>query len=117
MCENYYKHFSGRMVYTHGVKAMAQKHSAYWLIDAIASCQGDKRITGNAMLREIQFWTLTVENGRGKLVCVEDRKRPPVITQDIEWTDFPTDETRVWVERGSLDGVNEVMVAMLPEER
>jgi len=41
----------------------------------------------------------------------------PAITQDIAFTDFPLDEVELWVEMGSIDGVNPAYVAMLPSER
>jgi hypothetical protein len=87
------------------------------LIDAIASYQRDRRITGNRLLRDLQFWELTVRDGAGLLTCVADAGLPPAITQAIAFTDFPLSEVRVWVERGSVDGVTEIMVAMLPSER
>ena len=35
--ENYYRHWTGHGVYTDGVKYLAEKAGAYWLIDAILS--------------------------------------------------------------------------------
>jgi hypothetical protein len=118
--ENYFRHWTGRLLYTDGVKYLADKGGAHWLIDVIASYQGDRRITANHMLRNLQFWNLTVKDGRGRLTCVEDNGRPPVIVQEIEFTDFPLDEVDVWVERGDIptdEGMRPALVAMLPGER
>lgn len=114
--EGYFRHWTHRLVYTDGVKYLADNGAA-WLVDAIASYQGDKRLTGNDMLRDMQFWKLTVTDGKAVLTCKADSGYAPAITQNIEFTDFPLDEVEVWVERGSVDGVNECMVAMLPSER
>jgi hypothetical protein len=105
------------LVYTEGAKFLADRASAYWLLDAIASYQRDRRITGHRLLRDLQFWTLTVTDGSAVLTCIADAGLPPAITQEIPFTDFPLSEARIWVERGSVDGVTECLVAMLPSER
>jgi hypothetical protein len=118
--ETYYPHWTGRLLYTDGIKYLADQGGAHWLIDAIASYQGDRRITGNPMLRNMQFWKLTVVDARGTLTCVEDSGRVPLISQEIEFTDFPLDVVEVWVERGSVPtrgGWLEALVALLPSER
>jgi hypothetical protein len=118
--ENYFRHWTDRLILTEGVQFLADKGDAHWLIDAIASYQGDPRITGNPMLRDVQFWKLTVADGKGTLTCVEDTGRPPVIAQEIEYTDFPLDEVEVWVERGSAltdQGWLIALVVMLSSER
>lgn len=118
--QNYYRHWTG-VYYTDGIKYLAQEGQAYWLIDAVASYQKDKKILNNQNLRDIQFWTLTIKNGKGLLTCVEDAGMKPVIKQEIPYTDFPLDEVKVWVERGSLFSPQgklvESMIMMLPSER
>jgi hypothetical protein len=114
--DNYFSHWAKKLCYTDGVKYLADKAGAYWLIDAIASYQNDAKITKNSMLRNMQFWKLEVVDGKGVLTCVEDSGRKPVIRQEIEFTDFPLSEVEIWVERGSVDGVTETLVAMLKSE-
>ena len=100
-----------RLVVTDGVKWLADNAECYWLLDAIASwqpvCQKD------AMLREFQVWTLTTEqrselNRRGHLKCERDTGDKKPIKQEIEYTDFPLDEIKLYVENG---------VILLPSER
>lgn len=81
-------------VLSDGAWQMAEEHGAYWLMDAIASYHS--RCMKNAMLREIQFWTLTVKNGKGTLICQSDSGQKPIITQKMD-TDFPEGETKLWV--------------------
>ena len=50
----YYRHNLG-LLYTDGVKYVADRGGAYWLIDAIASWQIDPRIRNDEMLQNIQF--------------------------------------------------------------
>ena len=115
--QEYFRHWTQRLTYTEGVKYLADEGEAHWLIDAIAAHQGDKRITGHQELRDMQFWKLTVKDGKGTLTCVPDSGRKAVITQEIAFTDFTLPEVEVWVERGSVDGRTTCMVAMLPSER
>jgi len=104
-----------RVVITDGVKWMAEKAGAFWLLDAIASyqpaCLKDK------MLREFQVWTLTTEqrsetNRRGHLKGERDTGDPKAIRQEIEYTDFPLDEIKLYVEPCSAG-----QLIMLPSER
>jgi hypothetical protein len=107
--------------YTTGVKYLAEKAQAYWLIDAIASHQ-TKRLLSNENLRYFQLWLLTVTNTENQLpqkygfikpisnhkavlTCWEDTPVEgvkPVIRQDIEFTDFPLTEMKLYVENSVL---------------
>lgn len=97
-------------IYTEGVSFLEQ-NGAGWLVDAIASYQGDKRLKG--MLDEIQFWKLTVRADKSAILEVRaDSGRKPAITQEFTYTDFPLDSIEIWVERGG-----DHLVGMLPSER
>jgi len=99
--DNYYVHPFGRLRYTDGVKIMAETGAAYWLIDAIASYQGDKRLRSRRM-QEFQLWELSVKNGAAVLTCRPDSDEEPAVTQEIEYTDFPLDYMKLFVEGGVL---------------
>ncbi|ALB42204.1 MULTISPECIES: DUF6876 family protein [Nostocales] len=119
--EQYYLHWSKVLKYTTGVKYLAEKAQAYWLIDAIASHQ-TKRLLSNENLRYFQLWLLTVTNTENQLpqkygfinpnpnhkavlTCWEDtpvERVKPVIRQDIEFTDFPLTEMKLYVENSIL---------------
>ena len=105
--EEYHK-FSplSRLVATDGVKWLAESAEAYWLLDAIASYQ--QKCSKDAMLRDFQAWTLTVKDGTATLKCERDTGDKKPIRQEIEYTDFPLDEVKLYVENG---------VVMLPNER
>ena len=71
------------------------------------------------MLRDMQFWTLSVKDNSAALICERD-EGDIVIRQNIEYTDFPLPSIRIWLEAGAaiIDGTERsVMVAMLPSER
>ena len=95
-----YKNFTG-ITYTSGVKALAEKQGAYWLIDAIGS-----HVVANPDFREqcrkdesferMQLWILKENGGNVQLIAVSDtgdeEKNPPV-SQEIGYSDFNFDET------------------------
>lgn len=76
-------------------------NGAFWLIDAIGSHQK----AAIASCDGFQVWTLTVhDDGAGPgatLTCRADADRPPVVTQRIEFTDFPLASMKLYV----IDGV------------
>lgn len=109
---NYYRHWSGLILYTDGVQYLAETAQCHWLLDLIASHQRDLSNHTDERLHEMQFWTLTVHADKSaELVCIADKGVPPAVTEPIDWTDFPLPEISLWV----ADGGN-VMVAYLPSE-
>lgn len=83
--ENWYQHMTRRITYTDGVKFVAEKYGAYWLIDAIASYQP---VTGPGM-SDFQLWELKVDDSTAILTCRADSDQPIAIKQKIAYTDFP----------------------------
>jgi hypothetical protein len=83
------------VIMSEGVLFLAEKAGAFWLPDAIAS-----HIVTNASLREecqgLIFWHLQVENGSAVLTARKDSGLPALVTQEIEYTDFPLDEIEIW---------------------
>lgn len=104
--ENYYQHSLRRFVYTDGVQHVAETGGAYWLVDAIASYQ--PKLLTDPMLQQFQHWILEVDldNQKAQLICQRDND-DVVLTQDIEFTDFPLAQIRFYVVAGVL---------MLPSE-
>lgn len=114
-----YQHALDRkVVYTPGVKALADEAGAYWLIDAIASYQGEIRrgtVHGTReekeMLKAMQFWTLKVTKDekeghhRASLILQADSDRQEAVHQKIGYTDFPEGEWSIWVAANELGGV------------
>jgi len=101
--ETAYRHWTGRLVYTEGVQFLAEKGGAYWLVDAIASYQPDRRITSRPELADFQLWELAVHEDRSARLTVRaDSDRPAVIAQDIPFTDFPLERVTLYVCNGTL---------------
>lgn len=98
---NYYRHpILKRLVYTEGVDYLAKNGGAYWLIDAIASHQ--LTLGDDPSLREFQVWVLLVDKAthKAKLICQRgqsDESKDTVLTQEIEFTDFPLDKITLYL--------------------
>ena len=84
-----------RITYTDGIQFL-NANGAAWLVDAIASYQREKVLQTEA-LKAFQLWELKVKDGKGILTCREDSGCNAVITQKIEYTDFPFD-IKIYVE-------------------
>ena len=95
--ENWYRHWLVKdVLYTDGVKYVADQAGAYWLIDEIAFAQ---KITKVAK-EEFQNWTLKVDKSSGVLTCTDggkDAKKARIVfTKRISFTDFPDPEITLW---------------------
>ncbi|MCO8122888.1 hypothetical protein NHH03_14160 [Stieleria sp. TO1_6] len=90
-----YRHSVNRsVIYTPGVRHVAERGEAYWLIDAIASWIGSepfvKAVNEDGRIGYMHFWTLSVNaNGTAKLVARADSPDQPFISQSLVYTDFP----------------------------
>ena len=100
----YYRHWTKRMKYTDGVHLLQEGGKCGWLIDAIASYQGDRRVVGVPF----QLWQIEVKEDRsGVLTMREDSDTPIIIEQVFSYTDFPFDEFKLYL----IDGI-----LLLPSE-
>jgi len=107
---------SKTVVATDGVAFLAKEAKAYWLTDIVASYQGSILRSSDpkcAMLREFQVWTLRKnKTGSGaKIVCTDGNTDESIFSQRIEYTDFPMQEVKIWVQPQDA-----LMVMMLPSE-
>jgi hypothetical protein len=98
-----YRHrINRRVLYTPGVRHLAERAGAYWLIDAIASWIGshsfNEALRRDDRLALLHFWKLSVdlEANSGVLVASPDPGEPPFITQRIPFTDFPLESVEIW---------------------
>lgn len=99
--ETYHVNPIGKMRYTEGVQYLAENGDCYWLIDAIASYQ--PKLMKIETFQYMQFWELKVNADKScVLTCREDSGIEPVVRQEIEYTDFPLAEIKLWVEQGVL---------------
>jgi hypothetical protein len=70
---------------------------SYWLVDAIGSYQSSPKVMNDEMCRGIQFWTLKVNTEKKTAVLTLERDTDDVVlTQNIEYTDFPLDSIKLY---------------------
>jgi hypothetical protein len=82
------------ITYTDGVKYLQDKLAAFWLTDAIASYQSREF----KKQYEFQVWKLTVaEDSTGILTATDGNDENMLVTQEIEYTDFPLSDIVVFV--------------------
>jgi hypothetical protein len=104
----YHKHlFPGKspILITDGCKFVRDECKAYWLFDAILSYQCNKVLKGI----NFQIWEFKQlkKDLTWLLTCKEDTHKKPIISQTIEFSDFPLEYFKIWV----ID-----KVALLPSE-
>lgn len=89
------------VIYTPGVRFLAERGGAYWLIDeialAIASDKLRKAGQSDPRVLDLHFWRLEVHNDcSATLTARADSDVAPFVTRRIPWTDFPLDHVDVW---------------------
>lgn len=89
-----------RVIYTPGVRYLAEKAKAFWLIDAITSYFGSPEmnaaISSDSRLASLQFWRLDVAESKAVLIANADTGETPFIRQEIPYTDFPLEYIDIW---------------------
>jgi hypothetical protein len=111
---NYWRQPRHPFKYTDGVKFLAERGRAYWLLDAISSWQLESSIRRDESLAEYQFWTLTVRDDGSALLTCERDQDDIVIEQKIPFTDFPLKEIRLYLV--GMNWYRDGGVLMLPSE-
>ena len=94
---------------TEGVMLLTEHAGAHWLADAIASYLHDDR----ARSEEFQAWRFVVDGTtrQAMLRMTDGNSDVPIITQALDYTDFPLDEITLW-----LIASGDHRVLMLPSE-
>ena len=106
--ERYHKHlFSGRspILFTDGCDFIRTHCNVHWLFDAILSYQCE------TILRHVNFQLWELRQSKKDLswilTCREDSNLKPLISQKIQFSDFPLDYLKLYVIQG---------IALLPSE-
>ena len=107
---SYHRHGLVRnMLLTEGVQFLAENAGAFWLTDAIASYFYEPR----AKREEFQVWQLKVDETKrtGILSMTDGNSKQAIISQELDYTDFPMAEISLWLVRD-----DRYWVLMLPSE-
>ena len=110
--ENYTRHALMRdLLMTDGVVFLADNAGAHWLTDIVGS-----HLMTNKTLRgeEFQCWTLE-KTGTAARVFATDGNDTTIVSQDIEYTDFPLAEIKLFCNKATEFGPK-AWVLMLPSE-
>ena len=92
----YHRSTFGRLNLTDGVHYLREKANCYWLIDIIESYQPELKKAG------FQIWGIKVNEDKTATVsCKEDSDKKPIVTQELEYTDFPLKDFELYC----IDGV------------
>lgn len=89
----YYNPLFKDFKYTDGVKFLAERAGAYWLLDYIFSNQPHRSLRGEAF----QVWKIRVNQDDSATLTVEDGNDNVLTTFRIEYTDFPLEEFNLWL--------------------
>jgi hypothetical protein len=93
-----FRHWTSSIVYTEGVQDLAEQARAYWLIDLIASWQIDPAVRDEAFV----VWNLTVNTDHTAVAVADDGNGRELARQNIEYTDFPLDEIKLYLTDNTL---------------
>ena len=88
---------------TDGCKYIREKCNGYWLFDAILSYQTEWEVKHSYY----QVWRLEKQKDDTWLLSCEDGHGKVILTQKIEYSDFPIRHIAIWIHKG---------VAFLPRE-
>ena len=92
--EHVYRHqLLPHIVYTDGVRHVAEAGQAYWLIDKIACAQ----IEGRHAEQPFQLWQLIVNDDLSATLSCTDGNGTVVSTERIGYTDFPLPAIRLYL--------------------
>lgn len=101
--ENFYQNRLSPIIYTDGVKEMAESCGAYWLIDVVVSHQ----LTKAVKLEPFQAWRLKRVKDDAFHIVATDGNGKEIARQQIPFSDFRYDIATLWLVNGCL---------MLPNE-
>jgi hypothetical protein len=89
----WYRHFLCKWIlYTEGMKFLAERVGAYWLIDEIVFAQKAK---SSLPKQHLQIWKISVQNHSAVLECI-GKDDAILYTKRVPYTDFPLSEFTVY---------------------
>ena len=87
----YYSSTFGKLNLTEGAHYLRERAKCYWLIDVIESYQHKLKDV------DFQLWGIEVNKDKSaQIYCKEDSNKKPIVTQELEYTDFPLDKFELY---------------------
>lgn len=84
-----------RFLLTDGTKHLAETAGAYWLMDAIASHQMNKKVAD----QPFQVWKLVVNEQQQAVLICTDGNEGELVRQEIPYSNFPLPEITLYAEQ------------------
>lgn len=94
---NFYM-FTRKIIYSEGVRYLAEHCDCYWLLDLINSWQTEKVVNE----QEFQVYKLKVNPDHSATVTIEDGNYNILAIQNIEFTDFPLISIDIWFSNDTI---------------
>lgn len=99
--DRYQCRVNSRVIFSGGVRYLAEKANAFWLVDTIGSYLVPEvlrsAIQRDGRIRFLHFWQLRVrEDQSAVLSALVDTGEPPFVVQKIAYTDIPLREVDIW---------------------
>jgi len=90
-----YPWLRSRFLLTEGAKYLAETAKAFWLMDAIASHQTNKKVAAEPF----QVWKLAVDEKKQATLTCTDGNEAVMVCQEIPYSDFPLAEITLYAEQ------------------
>jgi hypothetical protein len=99
--ERYTHPFCRQVIYSPGMRYLAEAGQAYWLLDEIAFTLGSpstmrRLIAKDARAAEMLFWRLRVRDDKTAVLIGEVDQGQTVTRRAYTYTDFPLDRVEIW---------------------
>jgi hypothetical protein len=83
--------------YTDGIKFVAEKGNAYWLLTDISAFQHHRSIVEHAKNDHFQLWKLTVRSDETATLTCDDGNGHVLFTHEYHYTTFPLPEIKFYL--------------------
>lgn len=100
------------VIYSEGAVFLAENAKAWWLLEWIAS----HLISGKEIREGLHFWKLRKDGNGAILECVEDSGCKPIVSRNIQYTDFPFPRSNEFMLYVGNDGPGTPTKIFLPSE-
>lgn len=95
--EEFFRHWTRKVIYTEGVRYLAEAAQCHWLLDCIVMHQSNPAVR----VEDFQAWKLSVQRVPDVAFCpallsCEDGNGNEVFRVGIPATDFPKDGIELW---------------------
>lgn len=96
--EKFYKAYP-KVILTDGIKFLADRAGAYWLIDLVFAYQSDRKVKQEPF--QVYELSVDLKTKKAKMVCTDGNENI-LRTQNIPFTDFPLESIKMYYTNETL---------------